>query len=116
MADFKNAHQAVKRAIETGKLPPIDSVICADCGEAQAEEYHHTNGYEKEHWLDVTPLCLACHGKTRQVPKEPPRLYQCEALTNNWKRCTNWAMKDSMYCAGHAKQAKNLIHFTEAIY
>jgi hypothetical protein len=113
MSDFKNAHEAVRRAIKSGKLPPIDSVLCADCGKNQAEEYHHYNGYGKKYQLDVTPLCLACHGKTRQVPKESPRLYQCEAAANGGQRCTNWAMKDSIYCAGHTKQAKRLIHYTE---
>lgn len=118
MSDFKNAHQAVKRAIETGKLPPIDSVICADCGEAKAEEYHHTNGYEKEHWLNVTPLCLSCHGKTRRtykVPLGPSRCHQCEAMAKNGQRCPVWAMAGSIYCAAHALQAKNLIHYTEAV-
>jgi hypothetical protein len=45
-----------------GLLPPAKTLLCVDCG-AQAQEYHHHNGYEPEHLLDVIPVCRACHGK-----------------------------------------------------
>lgn len=114
MSDFKNAHATVGRAIKAGKLAPVNSVLCADCGEKPAEEYHHYNGHKREHWLDVIPLCLACHGKTRQAPpREKPvfRKHQCEALAKNGNQCPVWAMEDSIYCAAHRLQAKNLIHY-----
>lgn len=47
--------------IKTGNgLPHPTELNCAECGK-QAQEYHHHNGYDKEHWLDVIPLCAACH-------------------------------------------------------
>lgn len=30
---------------------------------AQAKQYHHHNGYEPEHYLDVVPICIKCHGE-----------------------------------------------------
>lgn len=63
----QKAHEAVKYAIESGKLPRANSLQChyylqnPDC-EKQAQHYHHWHGYEKEHWLDVVPVCTKCHG------------------------------------------------------
>jgi len=58
------AREAVKYAIQTGKLPRPDTLQCHYCG-AQAQDYHHHKGYEPQHWLDVVPICKKCHGKTR---------------------------------------------------
>jgi hypothetical protein len=55
------AHDAVKRAVQAGKLPPVKTLICAHCKIRQADNYHHHKGYAKEHWLDVKPLCYFCH-------------------------------------------------------
>lgn len=65
---MKSAHMAIVRAVKQG-MKPATAFICADCGQAQAEEYHHYKGYAKEHWLDVVPLCLPCHAKTKQRRK-----------------------------------------------
>ena len=54
------AHGAVGRAVEAGILPHISTQRCKDC-ETAAIDYHHHLGYEKEHWLDVIPLCRKCH-------------------------------------------------------
>ena len=56
-----NANQKVRQAVVMGQLPKIKTLTCVDCG-AQAAHYHHHNGYEPEHWLDVVPLCRTCHG------------------------------------------------------
>lgn len=53
------ARGAVRYAIKTGKLPSISTQICRNCGKI-AENYHHDN-YDKAHYLDVIPLCRACH-------------------------------------------------------
>jgi hypothetical protein len=55
----RKAARAVHYAVTKGELPPVTSCACADC-DVQAEEYHHES-YEKEHWLDVDPLCRRCH-------------------------------------------------------
>ena len=67
MADYRErrpelqaAHNAVNNAVRAGRFPPISSRVCASCG-AQAEHYHHHNGYDEEHRLDVIPLCVSCH-------------------------------------------------------
>lgn len=64
--DVKNrgkraAHSAVKYAVDNGRIPRAKSLKCASCGK-QASHYHHHNGYDREHWLDVVPLCNLCHG------------------------------------------------------
>lgn len=58
--DRAKAHYAIKDAVKTGKMPPARVLICNTCGDA-AYHYHHYEGYEKEHWFDVIPLCLQCH-------------------------------------------------------
>jgi hypothetical protein len=55
------AHNAVNNCIRDGKLPRTKTLICSICNEKQAEHYHHPNGYEPEHWLDVIPVCNICH-------------------------------------------------------
>ncbi len=50
-----SARKAAKRYFGTATMKR-----CANCGK-QAEQWHHHNGYEKDHWLDVTPLCIPCH-------------------------------------------------------
>ena len=55
------ARTAVGNAVRRGKISPASSFICACCGMKPAAEYHHHLGYEKQHWLDVTPLCNDCH-------------------------------------------------------
>lgn len=60
------AHSLVQYAVRQGKLPHPTTLTCAHCSN-QAQEYHHHNGYEKEHLLDVEALCVSCHGKTRRI-------------------------------------------------
>lgn len=56
------AKAAVMYAIKTGRLPRPDSLQCHYCP-ARATQYHHWKGYEPEHWLDVVPVCVRCHGE-----------------------------------------------------
>lgn len=58
--EIVRAGQAVYRAVRAGKLSPVRTLLCAKCGNP-AKEYHHHNGYGREHWLDVVPLCIPCH-------------------------------------------------------
>lgn len=59
------ARNAVIKAIKDGKLPRLDNRLCHYCPKP-AQEYHHWHGYEKEHWLDVVPACIPCHGSHRK--------------------------------------------------
>lgn len=55
------AYIAVQKAIwEYHTLPHPTTVRCKGCG-VLADEYHHPNGYEGKHQLDVIPLCISCH-------------------------------------------------------
>ena len=54
------AHMAVHYAIKVGKLAKATTLKCIYCLK-QARQYHHHNGYENEHRLDVVPVCLECH-------------------------------------------------------
>lgn len=56
----RKAHKAVSYAVQCGKLPQIATQTCKNCGKI-AQEYHHHNGYDKDHLLDVIPLCKLCH-------------------------------------------------------
>lgn len=60
----EKAKRAVNNAIQAGKLPRANTLQCYYCP-AQADQYHHWRGYELEHWLNVVPVCVKCHTKTR---------------------------------------------------
>lgn len=60
------AIDAVRRAIEAGRISPVRTQKCSVCG-TQAQDYHHAD-YAKK--LEVIPLCKSCHGKLhRALPK-----------------------------------------------
>ena len=56
----KAAHNAVTLEVVTGRMPAARTQVCANCGQS-ASEYHHHLGYSDRNWLDVIPLCSACH-------------------------------------------------------
>lgn len=56
-----NARAAIRRAIKKGILPKVNTLMCSNCKVNQAEHYHHHNGYDKEHRIDVIPVCQKCH-------------------------------------------------------
>ena len=56
----KRSANVVRRAVVDGKLKPASDHLCAMCGN-RAAHYHHPNGYDKSHWLDVVPVCCTCH-------------------------------------------------------
>lgn len=58
----QQASSAVSYQVKKGNMPKISTCKCAECGK-KAAHYHHANGYAKEHWLDVVPLCRSCHKK-----------------------------------------------------
>lgn len=55
------ARGSVNYHIRVGNLLPALSFTCSNCSKCQAQEYHHFLGYEREHWLDVKPVCIPCH-------------------------------------------------------
>lgn len=57
----QKAKAAVYRAVKQGLLPCISTQKCSRC-DNQAQHYHHWS-YERNHWLDVIPLCFDCHMK-----------------------------------------------------
>lgn len=65
--DAVRARGAINKAVLRGDFPPPASMVCEGCQEAQAQHYHHPQGYAKEHWLDVIALCTECHGKAHWV-------------------------------------------------
>jgi len=54
------AKKVVSDATRKGLLPKVSTIKCKKCSE-YAQEYHHYNGYEPQHYLDVIPLCRKCH-------------------------------------------------------
>lgn len=60
------AHKAITLAIYHGTIPKASTLTCAECG-GDAREYHHHNGYEESHWLDVIPVCVPCHRKLNRI-------------------------------------------------
>lgn len=59
------ARNAVKAAIKRGDLQSISECHCAVCG-VEAHAYHH-HSYHEFDYLDVTPLCGACHKTLHNV-------------------------------------------------
>ena len=53
------AKNAVANEVRSGRIPKANTLLCSIC-KIEAEEYHHPN-YEKEHWLNVIPVCKICH-------------------------------------------------------
>lgn len=62
------ARKAVAKAIERGKLEPASVYICVLC-DNPAVEYDHYEGYDRDNWLTVRPVCRACHHTDH--PKHP---------------------------------------------
>jgi len=60
--DRYQAHYAITNAVRYGKLRRASDFTCSKCPN-QASEWHHHEGYEPEHFLDVVPVCTACHNK-----------------------------------------------------
>lgn len=58
--DKFKARDFVNNCVKLGKIPSPKNLKCIRCGN-QAKEYHHHNGYTKEHYLDVVPVCSQCH-------------------------------------------------------
>lgn len=58
------AVHAVNHAICRGEIANPNTLACVHCGHAgqdRRHEYHHHNGYEFNHRLDVISLCSKCH-------------------------------------------------------
>ena len=53
--------QLVNLEVRYGRFPPPNAMVCRMCGEAQAQEYHHHNGYGPGHEIDVIAVCRECH-------------------------------------------------------
>ena len=62
------AHVAVSRMVKRGQFPPVYTMVCDKCGEAQAAHWHHHRGYVGDAKLDVIPLCTLCHGEEHRTP------------------------------------------------
>lgn len=65
------ARWTVKNAVTDGRLLPVHTRECVDCG-SPARDYHHHNGYADAHLLDVVPLCRACHVVREDNPARRP--------------------------------------------
>lgn len=58
----RKARAFLNNNIVFNDFPRPDAQLCVDCS-APAEQYDHYKGYEREHWLDVEPVCVECHLK-----------------------------------------------------
>lgn len=54
------ARSAVFLEVRMKRMPRAKDCRCQNCG-MMAWGYHHHLGYDREHWLDVIPLCRRCH-------------------------------------------------------
>ena len=54
------ARNYVNKQILRGKFPRASSQVCTLCGNP-AQMYHHHNGYDADHRMDVVPVCFVCH-------------------------------------------------------
>ena len=75
--DRTRAYSAVQIAVKNGKLPKASTLKCSaqlDNCTGNAMEYHHYNGYNKMHALDVIPVCSTCHKALDKINTEPRRV------------------------------------------
>lgn len=69
------AHNMIHQAIKKHQLPHPSSLKCCWPGcKNQAALYHHANGYDEDHWLDVEPLCRRHHGEAHRFHADTSRL------------------------------------------
>lgn len=64
-----NAQCAVYNAVKRGQMPSAKTLNCCHCGQ-QARHYHHHQGYDSDHRLDVVPVCAQCHGRIHHPRKQ----------------------------------------------
>jgi hypothetical protein len=86
-AEQRAAHRATANAVRAGRLPPVQTLACRQCGVPGQRPgpkeplvgltgqvhyrqtffrnvrlvYHHRRGYDLAHAEDVEPLCIPCH-------------------------------------------------------
>ncbi len=60
------AVEAVRGAIRNGRMVKPITLPCFYCG-GNAIEYHHYQGYDEAHRLDVRATCISCHRKLHYV-------------------------------------------------
>lgn len=63
------ARRAVFSAVRARIIPKAKELLCQRC-EKPAIEYHHYLGYDPEHYLDVIPVCKACHTEIHTSPTD----------------------------------------------
>ncbi len=64
--DVRQARRRVNYLVETGLIPPANSLPCTECGHLWAlgerrHEYDHHLGYDAEHHEHVEAVCTTCH-------------------------------------------------------
>lgn len=64
----RRARRVVNMRVRRGVMPHPSALPCAICGRttkesAKRHEYHHHNGYDREHRADVIALCSTCHSR-----------------------------------------------------
>lgn len=93
------AAKALHKAIKAGEFPKAKELKCSHCPR-QAAQYHHHNGYDESHWLDVIPLCLECHKAADWVNYE-----RCRGIKKNGEPC-GWMLPPGHggYCFTHLSQ------------
>jgi hypothetical protein len=64
--NVRRARSYLNKQVFRGKFPKVSEQECCKCGK-QATQYHHHKGYERNAWLDVVPVCAACHKKLHLI-------------------------------------------------
>ena len=63
----RKARDAVSNAVKANRIPPPSALMCAcECGRS-AEQYHHFNGYDPEHWFEIDGYTVECHRDLHHV-------------------------------------------------
>lgn len=62
----------INKAIEEGKLQPLNTVRCIICGQDKGIRQYHNEDYSEENILeDVIPVCVKCHRRIHMDRNSP---------------------------------------------
>lgn len=75
--DNKEVDEIYEKAIEEGKLKPLEETKCVICGQDKGIRVYHAENYFPEKIVDSSfPMCYKCHARVHGVKLTNPQKYR----------------------------------------